>query len=159
MQKKCKKCGKLFVPKQPHFEICPDCYSKRRERDILSSSELLSNYYDSKGEFLKEVFIGLPERLANIFANDKLNVKQLRDFHRKISKARNKALLRGIDTAKSLLYQCYRDIDYQLKRRVIPKSFAHFMKHHLSLAEKDEKSLEGFYQHFDSIVCYFPLKK
>jgi len=159
MQKKCKKCGRIFVPRQPHFEICPDCYFKQRERNVLNKSELLDGYYDQDGEPLKEVFVGLPERLANVFAKDKLGTKQLRDFHRKISKARNKALLKGINTARPLLYQCYRDIDYQLKRQVIPKSFAQFIKHHLSLAEREEDSLEGFYQHLDSIVCYFPSKK
>ncbi len=92
-------------------------------------------------------------------AGPPLAIKQLREVHRKILKAKTRALLKGIDPARSILYECQRDLEYQLKRNVIPESFVQFMKHHLALSEKDEKTLEGFFQHLDSIVCYFPIKK
>lgn len=161
MKKRCEKCGKEFEARQSHFKYCPDCFPPSQNKTNLPSDLLLKAYYDQKGNTLKEVYIDTPQKLANIFAKDRpsLGTKQLRDFHQKILKARNKAILKDIDVARPIIYECHRDIEYQLKRGVIPDSFAVFMKHHLSLAEKDEKSLEGFYQHLDSIVCYFPIKK
>jgi len=163
MWKKCVRCGKEFEARQPHFKLCPDCFSSPQHRLTDVSELLLNAYYENEKqeEPLKEVYVGIPQQLANIFANSKpsLGTKQLRDFHHKVLKARTKANLKGIGAAKYILYECQRDIEYQLKRGVIPQSFAQFMKHHLALAEKDEKSLEGFYQHLDSIVCYFPCRK
>jgi hypothetical protein len=46
-----------------------------------------------------------------------------------------------------------------LKREKIPGTFAQFVRHHVALAEKDEKSIEGFFQHIDSVVCYFPKQR
>jgi CRISPR/Cas system CSM-associated protein Csm2 small subunit len=159
MKKRCEKCGKEFEARQSHFKYCPNCFSMPDNRTDLSML-LLKTYHDPKGNMLKEVYIHTPQELANIFAKDKplLGTKQLREFHLKILKARNKALLKGIDGAKHILYECQKDLEYQLKRGIIPYSFAEFMKHHLALAERDEKSLDGFFQHLDSVVCYFPIK-
>jgi CRISPR/Cas system CSM-associated protein Csm2 small subunit len=157
MKKRCERCGKEFKASQPHFKYCSNCFSIPEDKKDFSKL-LLKAYYDPKGNMLKEIYIDIPKKLADNFAKDKLGTKQLRDFHQKILKARNKALLKGIDVARPILYECQRDIEYQLKRGVIPHNFAQFMKHHLSLAEKDERSLEGFFQHLDSIVCYFPIK-
>jgi len=85
-----------------------------------------------------------------------LTIKQLRDFHQKISDARSKVILKGMASVKPIIWDCMKNIEYQLNRGIIPVSFGQFMKHHLSLAEQDERNLEGFYQHLDSIVCYFP---
>jgi CRISPR-associated protein Csm2 len=158
MKKKCEKCGKEFEAYQPHFKLCPNCYSPEK-KTVLSAELLLKSYYNSEGNLLKEVFIEIPQSLANIFDKDGLGTKQLRDFHRRILNARIKATLKGISSAKPFLHKCLPDMEYQHKRGIIPESFIQFMKHHLKLAEKDEKALEGFYQHFDSIVCYFPSKK
>lgn len=161
MKKRCERCGKEFEAREPHFRFCPNCIPSPHHETTNLTGLLLIGYYDQKGHPLREVYIDVPQKLANVFSNSKpsLAIKQLRDVHRKISKAKTKALLRGIDTARSLLYECQRDLEYQLKRNVIPESFIQFMKHHLGLAEKDEKSLEGFFQHLDSIVCYFPIRR
>jgi CRISPR/Cas system CSM-associated protein Csm2 small subunit len=161
MKKRCERCGREFEPREPHFRFCPNCFSPSISETFDLSGLLLKSYYDHEGHPLKEVYIDVPQKLANIFIKSKrsLTIKQLRDVHRKILKAKTKSILKGIDSARSILYECQRDLEYQLKRDVIPESFAQFMKHHLALAEKDEKSLEGFFQHLDSIVCYFPVKK
>ena len=158
MRKECEKCGKEFEATQPYFKLCPDCFSSSKHRRADISELLLKAYYNEGNNLLKEVFIGVPEELANIFANSRppLTTKQLRDFYQKVLKARSKTLLRGINVARPILYECQRDAAYQLKRGVIPKGFTQFLEHHLTLAEKDEKMLEGFYKHFNSIVCYFP---
>lgn len=158
MRKKCENCGKEFEATQPHFKLCPDCFSSSKHRKADISELLLSDYYDEESNLLKQVFIGVPEELANAFANSKprLATKQLRDFYQKILKARNKAILKGINVSRPILYECQRDAAYQLKRDRIPEAFNQFLEHHLSLAERDEKMLEGFYQHFNSVVCYFP---
>ncbi len=158
MKKICEKCGKEFEANQPHFKFCPDCFSKS-QFEILPSEFLLNSYFDKEGNFLKEVYIDLPQKIANIFFKNKLAIKQLRDVHRKILKAKTKAMIKGIQFARNILYECQRDLEYQLKRNIVPECFVKFMKHHLIIAEKDEKSLEGFFQHLDSIVCYFPIKK
>jgi CRISPR/Cas system CSM-associated protein Csm2 small subunit len=161
MKKRCEKCGREFEPKEPHFRFCPNCFSSPKNGASDLSGFLLKSYYDREGHPLKEVYVDVPQKLANIFVKSKrsLTIKQLRDVHRQILKAKTKAILKGIDSARYILYECQRDLEYKLKRDVIPESFAQFMKHHLALAEKDEKSVEGFFQHLDSIVCYFPVKK
>ena len=161
MKKKCEKCGREFEPREPYFKFCPNCFSSPKNVAPNLSALLLKSYYNQDGHPLKEVYIDVPRELASVFFNSRppLAIKQLRDVHRKIMKAKTKALLVGIDATRAILYECQRDLEYQLKRNVIPETFAQFMKHHLALAEKDAKSLEGFFQHLDSIVCYFPLKK
>lgn len=161
MKKKCERCGREFEPREPHFRFCPNCFSPTKSESPNLSGLLLKGYYDEKGHPQKEVYIDVPQKLATIFFSSKpqLAIKQLRDVHRKILRAKTKAMLRGMESARSILYECQRDLEYQLKRNVIPDSFVQFMKHHLALAEKDEKSLEGFFQHLDSIVCYFPIKR
>ena len=155
MNKKCEKCGKEFKASQPHFRLCPNCFSSNRSN---LSDFLLKSYFDQENNLLKEVFIGVPDELASIFANSKppLTTKQLRTFHQVILKARTKALLKGIKVARPILWKCKTDAAYQLKRRLIPLSFVRFLEHHIPLAEKDEEALDGFFQHFDNIVCYFP---
>jgi len=160
MQKRCEMCGKMFEAKQEHFKICFECYrktqSKSKEKTSLPQDLLLKTYFDENGNLLKDIFIELPAKIAELLSRDGLKIKQLRDFYSIISGARTKALLKGIEIARPLLWQCVSKLEYQLKREIIPQSFADFMKHHIELAQKDEKSLDAFYQHLDSIVCYFP---
>lgn len=156
MFKKCKRCGREFEPAQPKFVLCQDCF---RSHQNLPENLLLKSYYDKDGNLLKEVFIGVPETLARVLHYDGLKIKQLRDFYQKILGARTKAFLKGINAARSKLYECQRDGVYQLKRDVIPKSFSQFLEYHISLAEKGENMLEGFYQHFESVVAYYPREK
>jgi CRISPR/Cas system CSM-associated protein Csm2 small subunit len=160
MKKKCERCGNEFEAREPHHRYCRNCIPSAQGEAPNLSGLLLKGYYDQKGQPLREIYLDVPQKLANAFFNSRpsLAIKQLRDVHRQISKAKTKAMLRGIDTARSLLYECQRDLEYQLKRNVIPESFIQFMKHHIALAEKNEKSLEGFFKHFDSIVCYYPVK-
>lgn len=161
MKKRCERCGKEFEPREQHFRFCPNCFSSPQGETSNISGLLLKTYYDAKGQILKDIYIDYPQKLAITFFNSRppLAIKQLRDVHRKILKAKTKAMLKGIDNARPVLYKCQTDLEYQLKRSVVPESFAQFMKHHLALAEKDEKSLDGFFNHLDSIVCYFPTRK
>lgn len=161
MTKVCKICGKNFEPKQEHFEICFNCYKTQPKREdiknqLVSSNLLLNSYFDSNGNIVREVFIDVPKQISLIFNKDNLKIKQLRDFYQIISKARKVAMMKGIDDARQILWQCKTQLEYQKKRGVIPQSFFHFMEHNLNLAEKDEKHLDAFYHHLDSIVCYFP---
>lgn len=158
MKKKCEKCGKEFEAYQEGFRFCPSCFSPKK-KSTLPPQLLLQTYYNSKGNPLREIYIGTPEELAKIFERDGLGTKQLRDFHQRILKAWNTATLKGIEAARPYLYECAAHSEYQLQREKIPETFAQFIKHHLALAEKDEKSLDGFYHHLDSLVCYFPRKK
>lgn len=161
MKKKCEKCGREFEARETQFKLCSSCFSAEKNDTANISNYLLKSYYDQTGHPLKEVYIDVPQIIASIFFKSRpsLTIKQLRDVHRRILKAKTKAMLKGIDSARYILYEIQRDLEYQLKRGVIPESFIQFMKHHLARAEKDEKSLDGFFQHLDSIVCYFPIKK
>ena len=161
MKKRCEKCGNEFEAREQYHRFCRNCISSPQSETATVSGLLLKAYYKEDGNILKEVYMHTPSQLANIFFNSRpsLAIKQLRDVHRKISRAKTRALLKGIDSARAFLYECQNDLEYQLKRSVVPESFIQFMKHHLALAEKDEKSLEGFFKHLDSIVCYYPVKK
>ena len=163
MQKKCEKCGKMFEAKQEYYKVCYECNiakqskNERGEKSLLSDL-LLKSYFYEKGNLVKEIFLDIPDKIAKKLYQDhpSLKMKQLRDFYSIISNARTSALLKGIDSVRSILWQCATKLEYQLKREIIPQSFVDFMRHHLKLAEKDEKHLDAFYQHLDSIVCYFP---
>ena len=159
MKKKCEKCGKEFEAKQQHFKICQNCFSSLKKQQRLNTDLLLNSYYDGESNLLKDVFIGTPENLAIIFAQDGLASKQLREFYNIILKARNKAILKGMSNVKPLIWECQRNADYQLKRGVIPISFLKFLQHHLKLAEVNEKMLDGFFQHLQSVIAYFPKEK
>lgn len=161
MKKKCEKCGNDFEALQPYHRICPNCHKNPKQANELPSDLLLSSYYDGDGQPLKDIFIGSPQKLAHFFANDKppLAIKQLRNFHKIISKARKKAMLHGISSVRHILYKCSADIEYQHTRKVIPQSFYRFMKHHIEIAAQEQNMLEGFYQHLDCIVCYYPKQK
>lgn len=159
MKKRCEKCGTEFEALQSFHKYCRKCFSPKSDRTDISQDLFLKDYYDQKGNLLKDVFVGVPERLSIIFAKDNLANKQLRDFFQKILRARNKALIKGIDAVRPVLFACKRDAVYQLKRRVISQNFCKFLEHHLSLAEKDERMLDGFCQHFESVIAYYPKDK
>ncbi|HPD61185.1 MAG TPA: type III-A CRISPR-associated protein Csm2 [Thermodesulfobacteriota bacterium] len=158
MLKKCEQCGKAFEASQPYHKTCPECFTSRKSSEVPAEF-LLETYFDEKGNFLREVFIGLPEILAKRFAGSGLSTKQLRDFHLLITRARNKAFLQEINVAKPILWECERNVFYQLKRNAIPPNFARFLEHHLRLAEKNQNMLDGFCQHLESIIAYFPKEK
>ena len=168
MKKICEACKKEFEPLQPHHRLCPACFKTRRDtakkdpqQKSLPSNLLLNSYYDAKGVEVEELYIDIPEQLAKLFANEKtpLARKQLYDFHRMITKARRQAILKGIDEARPILWQCLTEVKRQYARDVVPESFLIFLEHHLSMAGKDESSLEGFFHHFDSILKSFPIKR
>ena len=152
MGKKCRKCGQIFDD-----SLCSRCaqYMRLEIKDLL-----LEDYYDNKGDLVKDVFIGVPEKLANFFASKhpKLSSKQLRDVHLQILKARNIAMLKGFNRARPILWECSNHIRYQAGRGLVSREFEFFVKHHIDLAEKSEKMLEGFYKHIDAVVCYFKEK-
>lgn len=161
MLKKCENCGNTFEARQEYYKLCNECNKMRqsykdKSKEELPSNLLLKNYFDEKGNLVKEIFLDIPDQLAKKFYQSGLKMNQLRDFYCIISKARTTALLKGIESVRPNLWQCITKLEYQLKREIIPKSFVSFMRHHLVLAEKDEKYLDAFYQHLDSIVCYFP---
>lgn len=139
----------------------PECFNcaKQVRQATLDQNLLLQSYFDEAGNLLKEVFIDVPQKIAVDFYNQGLKIKQLRDFHSRIAFANKKSLLKGIDAARSLLWECRTHLEYQLKRNVIPESFAEFVRNHIELAEKNEKNLEGFYEHLNSIVCFFPKER
>ncbi len=168
MRKKCQTCGNEFEAREERYKYCPRCIPSARQAGSGTAAArqsagnindyLIKGYYDQEGNLKKEIFVGVPQKIADIFAGDRLGTKQLRDFHGVIAMARKKSALKGIAAVRTILYKCQTDTEYQFKRGVVPSSFVQFMKYHLALAERDEKSLEAFFQHFDSIVCYFPIK-
>lgn len=170
MRKKCQTCGNEFEAREEYHKFCSHCIPSARPAGSGTAATamqsagnindyLIKEYYDREGNLKKEIFIGVPQKIADIFAGDRLGTKQIRDFHGVIAKARKKAALKGIASVRATLYKCQTDIEYQLKRGIVPPSFVRFMKHHLALADRDENFLEAFFQHLDSVVCYFPVNK
>lgn len=172
--KKCEICGKDFEPKESYHRKCPECFrsdgpqgknsyahrgSPPSEKAEPIEKLFLKSYYDQKGDLLEAIFIDIPEKLAAFFSKHGLKTKQLREFFKRASHARNIALLKGIDASRSILNECIPHAKYQTERKIIPVSFKKFIDHHIPIAKESEKMLEGFYKHFDSIVCYFPKEK
>lgn len=173
MKKNCIKCKKEFDAIKDFYKYCSKCQSERilktdmGKREIPANQNddlhdlLLNSYVDSNGNPLKEIYLEVPDKLANIFVKEELSIKQLRDFLKKIANARIKAFSKkGIESARPLLYECENDLKYQfLRRKVINKGFFDFMVHHLNLAKENVNNLDYFYKHLDSILCSYPEKK
>jgi len=166
--KRCEECGNEFEPRQPHHRLCSDCVRRRLPERSSSDQRretrhlrdfLLDSYYDEKGNPVKELFIDYAQELARLFDRDKLSRKQLRNFFGIVTRAKNIALLKGLGEARPVLYECQATVESQLNRDAIPRSFAEFMKHHLELASRSERDLEGFQKHLNCILCYFPIRK
>jgi CRISPR/Cas system CSM-associated protein Csm2 small subunit len=174
--KKCEKCGAQFEAREERHRTCPKCHREWMNAgggggsataprfapapaQKMPSELLLKQYYDGEGNVLKEVFIGPPQKIATMLEAGGLSVVQLRNFFAMIGRAKNTAMLKGFKVSLKTLYQCNSQIEYQLKRDKIKSDFADFMRHHLELAQQSKENLEGFYDHLDSIVSYFPVKQ
>lgn len=157
MRKTCESCGKEFEARDPRHKTCYDCF---RASSSVGRSEipLLSDYFDEKGNLTKDVFVETPKRIANILQHDRVSMKSVRSFYNKILQARERTRLKDFNSAKPVLYELYSEIDDKLNRNVkgFPRSLAVFLRHHLSLAEKNENMLEGFYKHLRAVISYLP---
>jgi CRISPR/Cas system CSM-associated protein Csm2 small subunit len=176
MKKRCQKCGQEFEPFEPYHTTCRECF--RAQPKVMKSFDgpapqgrgaggapgpaldvlLLDGYFDNEGNLRREIYMDVPRQLANLFSGDNkpMGTKQLRDFHLKFLRARNRAFQRGIGEVRPDLYRIVTELNYQVKRGVVPKSFLTFVEHHTKLAEKDEQSLNAFFEHINSVVCYYP---
>ena len=159
MMKKCEKCGKTFEAKDPSFRTCYACHQVGQSTQSISNTSikplLLDSYYDVNKQYKKEVFIDIPKRIAELFY-EQIKVNQLRDFHQKILIIRNTAMRKGFEYAKTLLWKLPAEAEYQRKRTYVSQNFVEFINHHVRLAEQNESNLEGFFQHMDCIVSFFP---
>lgn len=157
MLKKCERCGKEFDARDPKHKTCQQCF---RERGYIPEELLLHSYYNSKGNLVEEIFIGVPERLAGIFHYDGLKNTQARYFYNKALQAKEIALRKEFDSARPILNECIPEMKGKLNRGVkgFTQSFANFLTHHLS-SVKDERALEAFHKHLKSVLDYLPREK
>jgi hypothetical protein len=158
----CEKCKKPFEAKKDYYRTCFKC-SQASQGNVIYldniNALLLKSYHDADGDLLREVFIGPPQKLADVFNQGKprLSTKQLGEYFMKVQRAYKQAINdRDMGIARSMLWDIQPDLENQLKRGIIPVSFATFIKHHLALAEKSVNDLEGFYKHIYSIIRYYP---
>ncbi|MFQ6052028.1 MAG: hypothetical protein ACE5K4_10080 [Candidatus Hydrothermarchaeota archaeon] len=156
MLKKCERCGKEFDARDPTHKICQGCF-RERNKGYIPEELLIRSYFNDRGNFIEDIFIDIPERLANIFHYDGLKNTQARYFYNKILRAKEIALREGFDSARPILNECVPEIQGKLNRRIsgFTESFASFLKHHLS-SIKDERTLEAFYKHIKSVLDFLP---
>jgi CRISPR/Cas system CSM-associated protein Csm2 small subunit len=152
MIRECERCGEEFESRDPKHKTCRDCHF---HPDKAVEKLLLEKYYDEKGNLLEEVYLGIPEKLAKIFHFDKLTSTQGRLFYEKILRAKEVTSYRKYEEAMPLLNRCWAEIDDKINREVrgFPASFALFLKHHLSIAKKNEENLKGFCEHFYAVLA------
>lgn len=129
-------------------------------RDRLPEGYLANGYFDGKGNILPQVVVDWPRAIASRLADAGLQTTQLRKF---FSEARliEGQLCAGADFAalqgRILKLDAY--AEDALKKRNVPPLFKQFIQQNLRWASRDAKSfLEGFIDHFESIVAYFPKK-
>lgn len=165
---KCPQCGEMFIKEKPHFKVCKKCNFKNKD-SLSNNSEnseisylLLKEYYDEEGNIKKEIFIGIPQKIAKIFEQEiipntrkHLSNKQVRMFHSDIARIRGLLLRKKFSELRQHLMESLIKMEYQLKRDLVTKSFSEFYRHHINIALTSEKEFEGFYHHFDSVVSYF----
>ena len=124
----------------------------------LPSEYLKSGYFDEKGNVLPAVIIDWPKKLAQQFDEQRMAVAQLRNFFAEVRRI-EKQLEAGTPFAslKARILKLDAYAEYAVNKHTSPRLFKQFIEANLKWAAKDRKSFsEGFVNHFESVVAYFP---
>lgn len=113
-------------------------------------------YFDEKNYLRAGIFKEEAKEVANILADLKMTPTSLRAFYNKLKEieSRYKAN-KDFDLIKPSLYAFERDVAYQVSRGVVPNEFRKFININADLASRGPKELNGFVEHFLSVLSYF----
>ena len=148
--------GERFAPRGglPHRGGPPQVH------DRLPEGYLANGYFDTSGNIMPQVVVDWPRAIASSLAGAGLQTAQLRKFFGEARHIEGQ-LHAGADFA-ALQGRILKLDGYAadaVKKGNAPPLFKQFIQQNLRWASRDEKSfLQGFIEHFESVVGYFPKK-
>lgn len=164
-ERKCESCGKPFVPKDPRYRTCYECFQRDRNpvsegRNALHPREFPSaypDYFDADGILKCDYVTALAERIAECLGRESpaLNMHQLRAFYGQVK--RQQAALRSGRSFNQIypeickLKAFARD---RAEKKKIPHYFEQFLSKNVDHAKDQKAFLEGFVEHFQAVVAY-----
>lgn len=150
-EKRCKKCGKIFVPHNPKHERCPDC----AKTGAPNFPEDYPNYFDSAGNLKCEYVTDLAQMIADNLGRGKLTTHQLRAFYNHVKRL-HVSLKKGRPFAE--VYPEIRKLkpfaEERAQKGKIPAYFRDFIFRNVDKVRDQNTFLKGFVEHFQAVVAY-----
>jgi CRISPR type III-A-associated protein Csm2 len=168
----CVDCKRPFEPKQPHHRRCEECQRKTtgggwpaaqgrfesRDGGALPADYLQGGYFDEQGKIRREVVIDSAVAVAQLFAQQGITTAQVRQLYHKARfvEAKLAARYRDFDFAQARveLFQLQRDAVWSAARDRKNEPLKQFVERNVALATADERALDAFVEHFQSVVAY-----
>ena len=137
----------------------------------LPAGYLADGYADSKGNFLREIFIEWPKQLHQALgaASPRATKNSLRAFYSMLRMAKvqfdaqRRDKERALADAKNQLYKLRTAAEYQSTRRVISQLCHNFLVTNVDTVlnkgnnfEDFSRNFNGFIEHFQAVIAYLP---
>ncbi|MCP1309507.1 type III-A CRISPR-associated protein Csm2 [Paenibacillus tyrfis] len=120
---------------------------------------LVDGYYDEKGQLRREIIVEHAKQVADMLAKRKLTSASMRRFYNKLLGIVHKFRMSGeFDRVRPQIDELEMFAAQAVKRKnnPAPMEFELFIQKNVELANKSEKGLLGFFQHFQSVVAFSP---
>lgn len=164
-ERKCEKCGRSFVARDPSHRTCGECFQKGRRatshrRNASEPCEFPSGYpeyFDADGILKCEYVTALAEKIAVCLGTGSpaLNMHQLRAFYGQVKRL-HAALKSGRE-----FKQIYPEIcklkafaRERAEKDKISVYFQQFICRNVDQVRDRKAFLEGFVEHFQAVVAY-----
>ncbi|SCW56149.1 Protein of unknown function [Paenibacillus tianmuensis] len=121
---------------------------------------LEDGYYDKKGYLRREIIVEHAEEVADMLAEKELTSATLHRFYNMVLGIVQKFRTTGeYDRVRPQIDELEKFAAQAMKRKAskpAPVEFKQFIQKNVTLANKSEEGLLGFFQHFQSVVAFFP---
>ncbi len=167
-ERKCERCGKLFVPREAHYKVCSECFGKESSRargpqfaarglGFLRDYPDYPAYFDDTGVLRCDYLTKLAKEWARTFgaAKPKLTTHQLRAFYQHVK--RQQAAVKNGRPFREVLVEICKLKPFARERaekETIPAEFEEFVSLNVDKVKDQKTFLEGFVEHFQAIVAY-----
>jgi|YelNatPaOPRAMG01_1025707.scaffolds.fasta_scaffold35777_4 CRISPR type III-A-associated protein Csm2 len=165
-ERRCEKCGKMFIPKDTRHRHCDDCFAKERDHQRGSNASLrrldfllghpdYPAYFDNDGILKCEYLTDLAEKWAKVFGERRLTTHQLRAFYGHAK--RQQAAIEAGRSFREIYPEICKLKAFAAERadkEKIPIEFKEFICRNVDKATDQKAFLSGFMEHFQAIVAY-----
>ncbi|WP_010501818.1 type III-A CRISPR-associated protein Csm2 [Paenibacillus elgii] len=120
---------------------------------------LVDGYYDEKGYLRREIIVEHAKQVANMLAARKLTSATLHRFYSMVLGIVQKFRTTGeYDRVRPQIDELEKFAAQAMKRKAnpAPVEFELFIQKNVTFANKSVEGLLGFFQHFQSVVAFFP---
>jgi CRISPR type III-A-associated protein Csm2 len=177
--RKCRDCGKEFIPKDARHQTCWDCFKSKQDSSTAKSGAggiahgspraefpanyLLAAYFDDKGYLFPELVTTHAEHIADSLGVGGVTSTQLRRFYTK-AKSIEQRLDAGerfgatvpniLELKQHAAYAAGRAQGHAEQQGL--ETFKRFIDMNVDLAVSGEKAFrKGFLLHFQGVVAFF----